>query len=349
MKNLLFILLLLGISALSTAQLNVVTEPDFPERGWWWQPSQSGFGLNCDIQEVNFSAEGNFVFCAIFTYDETGAPKWYTMSGPYIPNEDVFAWREDRGLMGTFTSPLYESTGGSCPSCTYQPPNTVESQLGSIEIAWKDPLNATMTIGGVSTDIVYQYYHAGLQANNADFITDGAWNIHASINTTGFKGLAKFKKLNNQDIGNLINDGSVNLDLNLDWYISEIPTLHLTAGLDTTISDPNGFIFDEYNVYYPLIAYNSITNKAQIFLVLNFGEGNNLGVCSTNYSITASGILKPAVSANTRLYYAEDGLDICPNTSLTDDQKRNIFVSMTRVPQGGDDLANLPAFQNRDF
>ncbi len=43
--------------------------------GWWWNPAQSGSGINVGHQ-------GDFIFIAWFTYDETGKPMWLVMGGP---------------------------------------------------------------------------------------------------------------------------------------------------------------------------------------------------------------------------------------------------------------------------
>lgn len=43
--------------------------------GWWWNPDQSGQGINVGHQ-------GNVMFIAWFTYDETGKGAWLVMGGP---------------------------------------------------------------------------------------------------------------------------------------------------------------------------------------------------------------------------------------------------------------------------
>jgi len=46
---------------------------------WWWNPSQSGHGLNIGHQ-------GNILFLSWFTYDETGNGMWLVMAGPLAGN-----------------------------------------------------------------------------------------------------------------------------------------------------------------------------------------------------------------------------------------------------------------------
>ena len=48
-----------------------------PEAGLWWNPNESGWG-------IHFTQRGNVIFAAWYTYDGTGAPKWYVAS--YPPN-----------------------------------------------------------------------------------------------------------------------------------------------------------------------------------------------------------------------------------------------------------------------
>lgn len=323
----------------------IVDDPDLPESGWYWQPQEGGWGLNCTIQPANFAASGQFVFCAIFTYDEDGNPKWYTMSGEYVPNPDVYAWREGRGPMGTFVSPLYESQGGACPTCQYVPPATDPSALGSMTIEWDDPLNGTMTIGGVQTPIVYQYYHAGLQANNADFITDGAWYIQAAFHKEGYKGLITFSELDLNTTADWDLDG-LTLDPDIKWYMSSSVT-RMFAGLP--ISDPDSLITAQFGLYSVLLGYNTNSNQAHLFSLLSFDDSTSVVVCGFETVESAKGILKPAVSSNSRFYYSQGELDNCDPTTLSLEQQRQIFVSMTRIPQGGSDMATLPAFQNLNY
>jgi hypothetical protein len=46
---------------------------------WWWNPAQSGHGLNVGQQ-------GNTVFLSWFTYDEAGQGMWVVLSGPLAGN-----------------------------------------------------------------------------------------------------------------------------------------------------------------------------------------------------------------------------------------------------------------------
>jgi hypothetical protein len=49
--------------------------------GWWWNPATSGQG-------VNVGQQGDIMFMAWFTYDETGKGAWLIMSGQLSANND---------------------------------------------------------------------------------------------------------------------------------------------------------------------------------------------------------------------------------------------------------------------
>src|SRR5206468_650585 len=54
------------------ASLSSTALPNLPGglSGLWWNPSESGWG-------VHFTQRRNILFAAWYTYDTTGAPKWY--------------------------------------------------------------------------------------------------------------------------------------------------------------------------------------------------------------------------------------------------------------------------------
>lgn len=354
MKKLLLVLLLSLSSLTSVAQeLYVVDEPDIAEQGWWWLPSESGWGLNITIQPAGFSPSGYFMFGSIFTYDTDGKPTWYTFSGEYTPNSDVYSWREGRGVMGSFDGPLYVTDGGNCPTCPYSANTAQVSDLGNISIKWSDPLNASMRIGDSDKEIVYQYYHAGLQANNADFITEGAWYVQSANDSVAFKGLVEFESLDLGDTLDWTND-DLYLDPSYNWYHSmNTPVIYLREFSGESIANVGAVFSSSYNEYFVLLAYNPENNIAHTFIVGNFPISStdsivSVDICTTKTVLTSAGILRPAVSSNTRLYFSEGVLDNCDPSTLSETEKRQVFVSLTRIPQGGADMALLPAFQNRE-
>ena len=75
------------LSALSAAELQAIVSALAPAAagslpnytGTWWNPGESGWGINVNHQ-------GNIVFATLFTYDGSGRPMWVMMSG--LPQAD---------------------------------------------------------------------------------------------------------------------------------------------------------------------------------------------------------------------------------------------------------------------
>jgi hypothetical protein len=66
---------------------------------WWWNDQQSGHGLNIGQQN-------DVLFVAWFTYDETGAGMWLTMSGTLVGTRLVGDWVRTTGpALGTAFDP----------------------------------------------------------------------------------------------------------------------------------------------------------------------------------------------------------------------------------------------------
>ena len=85
--------------------------------GWWWNPDQSGQGINIGHQ-------GNQVFIAWFTYDETGKGAWLVMGGPL-------------STPTTLSGPLYRTTGPALGT-TFDPNQVKETQVGTGTLTFSD-------------------------------------------------------------------------------------------------------------------------------------------------------------------------------------------------------------------
>ncbi|BAW80134.1 hypothetical protein TAO_0764 [Candidatus Nitrosoglobus terrae] len=109
-----------------------------PENGWWWDPNRSGQGMSIENQN-------GVLFFAIYTYDQSGNPIWYSASGQLIKN--------------TVRINLSSYSGGACPDCPYHPPEFNPAALGSIEITFTSPEKAEITWadGSTTTIVRYQY------------------------------------------------------------------------------------------------------------------------------------------------------------------------------------------------
>jgi hypothetical protein len=126
---------------------------------WWWNPSQSGQGINVGQQ-------GNIVFIAWFTYDEQGNGMWLVFSGAALP-----------GPTGTIvTGTLYRTTGPALGT-PFDPTKVVATAVGTGTLTFMGAHNATLdwsvnsksgtialvreTYGSTPPDGTYQYYQVG--------------------------------------------------------------------------------------------------------------------------------------------------------------------------------------------
>ena len=91
--------------------------------GLWWNPSESGWGINTTHQ-------GNLLFATLFTYAPDGEPLWLVASG-LVGNG-----------MYNYSGPLYRTSGPPF----YQTPWTGFGfqQVGIMSITWTTPTTATL-------------------------------------------------------------------------------------------------------------------------------------------------------------------------------------------------------------
>jgi hypothetical protein len=100
---------------------------------------------------------------ALFGYDNSGRANWYVTGGvtaprfdPALPN--LFVGRP----LAVWEAPLFEGTGGSCPTCAYTRPSVNPSSLGSVRVEFQTPTEATVRLNGgdvgpiVHADNVFQ-------------------------------------------------------------------------------------------------------------------------------------------------------------------------------------------------
>ncbi len=124
--------------------------------GMWWNPAESGWGINVNHQ-------GDIVFATLFTYDANGAPMWVKMSG--MPQPDG----------RTYAGDLHQVVG---PAFNAQPFTPITSanvhKVGTMSLTFTSASTATVsyTYGGVaiSKDIVPQVF--GTAAATCSATTD---------------------------------------------------------------------------------------------------------------------------------------------------------------------------------
>lgn len=100
--------------------------------GLWWNANESGWG-------VALAQQYGVIFATMYVYDGAGNPVWYVASNCAVSGT---------GCNGE----LYQVTGGSAPTTTWNGANKVVTKVGSIGFVFTDAASGTMTysINGVS-------------------------------------------------------------------------------------------------------------------------------------------------------------------------------------------------------
>jgi hypothetical protein len=108
---------------------NAVAPPNYTDL--WWNPAESGWGLNLTHQ-------GSVIFGTLFTYDASGAPLWLVLS------------RGDQQADGSFAGTLYRTTGPAFNAVPWSATTPVE--VGSMRVAFSSNGAGTLTysVDGVS-------------------------------------------------------------------------------------------------------------------------------------------------------------------------------------------------------
>ena len=90
----------------------------------WWDPQESGWGLNVNQQDQT-------IFATLFTYGSTGGPSWLVASGMTRQSD------------GSFQGPLYRLTG---PAFNQTPWTAVEvAQVGAMQLVFTAPDKGTVS------------------------------------------------------------------------------------------------------------------------------------------------------------------------------------------------------------
>lgn len=130
-----------------------------PESGWWWNQAESGRGFTIEVQN-------NTLFMAGYLYDQSGAPVWYTASGPYDHTAS------------SFTGQLVAFRGGQCLTCAYRPPSP-DFTPGNVTLRFTGTTAGTLTWPGGTIPITRQLYGT----TNDHRRLGGRW-VYTSVLTT---------------------------------------------------------------------------------------------------------------------------------------------------------------------
>ena len=100
----------------------------------WWNPSESGWGLNITHQ-------GDLIFATWFTYDASGKAQWLLMS-------DV----QRVGLSDQFTGKIYRVRGNPFNTMPWDVKSIQAPEVGAVTLTFLDRDNGTFayTLDGVS-------------------------------------------------------------------------------------------------------------------------------------------------------------------------------------------------------
>ncbi len=142
-----------------------------PESGVWWNPAESGTGLQIEIQD-NFMALSGYVF------NNNGTPVWVTAQGLLQAGGARFVSsdnRSDGSWLNTFS-------GGQCIGCPYLGPPVEELGSKGPVVVTFDPNNPTVAVlnwGGRNTLIERYQFYLGRPGDNVPVHTSkmlGEWS-----------------------------------------------------------------------------------------------------------------------------------------------------------------------------
>lgn len=110
---------------------DIIQSHSLPKNTIWWNPDQSGVGINIDIQ-------GDRVFGIYYGYDSQGQSTWYTFVGDLIASTDAQSAWEVNAQLQTFEN-------GSCINCQHQFPQATDF-IANIHITFNQANHASYRI-----------------------------------------------------------------------------------------------------------------------------------------------------------------------------------------------------------
>jgi hypothetical protein len=102
--------------------------PQPPQTGWWWNPSEGGRGFSIEYANSN-------LFMATYLYDVSGRATWYVAAGPTAIDGSLFSGQ------------LLAFGNGVTLQGTYRP-NSQLPNAGAISLAFNDAQNGTLVWPG---------------------------------------------------------------------------------------------------------------------------------------------------------------------------------------------------------
>ena len=228
------------------ARLTSGADSPGPLSGIWWNPSESGWG-------INFTQRRNNIFAAWYTYDSAGNPKWYVASNCAIPSGS-----------SSCSGSLYQVEGPLFFGVPFDPSRRLVTNVGSISVSFSGNSNAVMsyTVNGQSRTVAIQrqVFRSGSTAPVTDY-TDLWWNP----NESGW-GLAITQQYDNMFLAWYVYDGNGKPT----WFVASNCVVNSTdtgcvGNVYRTTGPPFGPTFDPTQV--------KVFDAGKIFL--NFTDANN--------------------------------------------------------------------------
>jgi YVTN family beta-propeller protein len=217
-----------------------------PLSGIWWNPNESGWG-------INFTQRNTNIFAAWYTYDAAGNAKWYVASNCSMPAGST-----------SCSGALYQVEGPLFFGVPFDPSKEIVTAVGSISVAFNGNSNATMsyTVNGQSRTVAIQrqVFSAGTTAPLVDY-TDLWWNPQES----GW-GLAITQQYNVMFLAWYVYDGAGKPT----WFV--VPNCAVNA-------DDIGCVGDVYRTTGPPMGPAFDPTKVTVFaagkMFLNFTDPNH--------------------------------------------------------------------------
>ena len=135
-----------------------------PYLGMYYDPAQSGSGLNVDI------GPGGLLFLTFETYDAAGNQVNLIAQPRYAPGSetDLIAG----GAIGRASAMFYQASNGQCPGCAYRAPVLTPTTL-SADFVWSSPRRVTMTFGSYT----YQFQAANYEGRDDEAFVPGTFAL----------------------------------------------------------------------------------------------------------------------------------------------------------------------------
>jgi len=217
-----------------------------PLSGIWWNPSESGWG-------INFTQRHGNIFAAWYTYDSAGNPKWYVASNCAMPAGS-----------NSCSGSLYQVEGPRFFGVPFDTSARVVTTVGSISVAFSNNSSGVMSysVNGQSRSVAIQrqVFASGTTPPVVDY-TDLWWNP----NESGW-GLAITQEFDNMFLAWYVYDGNGKPT----WYVASNCAVNLSQ---------TGCVGNVYRTTGP--AFGSTFDPAQVRvfdagkIFLDFTDANN--------------------------------------------------------------------------